>query len=437
VWNKAEQELKWLLHPSENDTYGLERRAKCRSIRVSVHFRSACCIVIDLENLETIPKPFSLPQAVSARISACGLDPSYFVIVGLEKAATPPERSQPVATSLEAQMFGGAAGLSQAEMREQKIGPFSESETLMGATLTRMVVPSAYPHIASMDFTPMDRLLVAAGKGEGPLVIDVARGKPAGHLLDSENADLGEIRQVSISSDGKWTAAAVTGVCILIWDMDRVNTVEFRAEYAVAGVKFVPGTHTLIGLSNNGAIGVWERSGAPPTWERVVHEMGPVCTSAGQLNVSRTGRIAYGYDATHVNTLNWDRVTLSPAGHPENPFETAGFRLLALSASGRYLALVRPASSGQFVLRDMNSGETHDCGTGDAGETIESAAFVPQGSHIFAACQSGRLLLFSIPALALVGELLHPGTPESLAVSSSGKCIAVSLTDGCVHLWKI
>ncbi|MGH9943216.1 MAG: caspase family protein [Pyrinomonadaceae bacterium] len=254
-----------------------------------------------------------------------------------------------------------------------------------------------------------------------------------GRELRSLSGGKGSVNAVAFSPDGRWIAAGGNDGLIKIWDAQsgaEARTLTGHAGWVLT-LAFSPDGKTLASGSRDNTVKLWDPSAGKE-----------LSTLAGHTD--RIGALAFSADGKRLATGSFDRTikiwdvkkgreARTLAGH------TGKVLAVAFSADGR--RLWSSASDKRSVRTwDVESGrELSKLEDADAIETLESAAFGPDGR--FVATSSGDKTV-------LLRDLQRPGAqPLSLATRSSGvyasafspdgKWFASGGKDNAVKVWEV
>lgn len=276
--------------------------------------------------------------------------------------------------------------------------------------------------VNSAQFDPGGNRIVTASSDRTVRVWDVTTGKINDDAIEHD----GEVRNVFLSSDGKWMASLV-GSRLLLWETVGKPKLKFTFEHTerVTCARFTPDDQVLVSGTERGRVQGWNVSNGEAVGEPI-REDGAIVA----IDVDRVGKrwlIATGKGEARV----WQ----PPPRYPiSNRFVHGGaVESMTLSSNGRWLAT--GASDGRARLWDLTSSDIAK--EMPHGTSVLCTAFSPDSKYLLTGAADGKAGLWQTDSGEEVGEPLSHGTTVSKAIFGfGGKFFVTATEDGSAQTWE-
>lgn len=295
--------------------------------------------------------------------------------------------------------------------------------------------------VRALAFSPDGTALAAAGGNTDDFSIhlwDVVKGRslPA---LDGHSSILWGL---AFSPDGELLASVSSDRTAKVWDWragQLLKTLEFPGE--MVSVSFSPDGQTLA----VGGVDVLEGQIQHATiWTFLVGSWEPLVKFPEYLNIaamaySPRGRILVGGGSSR-NVQVWRTSDGAPVYTLNHAHQVSK---AAISPDGSTVAtatcetvLIDECAQGAVWLWDLETGRLRRKLI-EFSDTVESLAFLADGSALVAASRDGLLRFYDTASYHTLFEFNAPGGVNALALAPDGGLLASANVRGEVYLWKI
>ncbi len=325
---------------------------------------------------------------------------------------------QPDLSDLERGFIDAAVGVSETQLRQQ-VSANRRLRILVAASVVGVIVAVVGTVVAVGQAKKANRRRAVA---EAAQLVETVRGEP----------DLSEstMIQLAVAADRRTSTPATKALLL-----DAVAHASGRSNGPDVGMQLTGDTP----ISTNGKILVGDDNNAlgtvldATTLQPLVRNLRPAPTV-----VVNTGTRLLGVNGATLETV--DLQTGETVGPP--PGVTAGPTRYALSPDGTTLAVATDTTDsrdpGAFTLYDVSSGQPRITLDPFGGEAIQGVTFSPDGGDVLSVIDGGQAIAWDATSGHVIfnSGLQGAATVTRVAMSPSGKVIALGRDNGSIQLWS-
>jgi WD40 repeat protein len=296
---------------------------------------------------------------------------------------------------------------------------------LSGGSPVVTILSEQIGNVRAIAFSPDGKTLASANDDNTIVLWDVASRTPLGEPLKAHAAT---VNSVAFSPDGRTLATASSDATVMLWDATRrvpVGVPMKGHQSFVSSVVFSPDGKTLASAGEDRTIVLWDVASGKPVGKPLEH---PARVESVAFSPDGKMLASSGGDDT---VILWDVTRREAMGEAlrgnGNIVESVAF-----SPDGKTLASV--GQYGSLILRDVASRTP----LGDPLNGVRSVAFSPEGRTLAVGRDDGTIVLLDASSRRALGAPLkgHPSKVLSLSFSPDGKTLASAGGDFTVILWE-